>query len=383
MNTYFIFSVFGLWLLYDIILFILYRKKVSYNFIVTFLFIGLYISAFYLIDYLVEYKPLIEVTVVGVFILTLFVQGILKNFKKDLNEEDFKIIENELKSVKKDSEFLRLRFISTIEIFSDGICFQEDNDMSFGTDKYIEIIGLKENYFSNNDFAKKMHKDDVLEYHKAIEKVSKKNAIYKTTYRIKKNENYIWIKEIGKVFDYDKKKTKISIIKRLDTKQFPETEIEVLNNLPGYSKMFVEMQRLNKEKIHYHFVIIQLSNVPIINQKYGRDFGDLMMGEYLSKLQYKFIKDSNCLFRIEGIKFGLIIKEKAKFDLLERALINNGDLVNIEMMFGGVRQAIYPNIGISESPYEEKNTEIVLQQAISALEMTLKKDFDSSYYFHR
>ena len=142
MNEYFIIVVLGLWLLYDIIMFILYRKKVSYNFILTFLFILGYIYLHYFDNEYIDYIPIFELVLVSLFILILFIQGIIRNFKKDLTEEDFKLLENELKNIKKTSELLRMRFVSTIEIFNDGISFQEDDISSFGTDKFIEIIEI-------------------------------------------------------------------------------------------------------------------------------------------------------------------------------------------------------------------------------------------------
>jgi len=334
------------------------------------------------VDY-TEYYELTDMVIIGSFIFLLLSQGLVKNLKKDLREEDFKIIENELKNIKNISELLRIRFISTIEIFNDGICFEEQEGMSFGTDKFIEISGMDENYFSNQNYMEKIHRDDLHEYEKIIERISRKNPIYNTTYRIKKNDEYIWIREKGKLIEFMKNKMRISIIKKLDPKQFPETEIDVLNNLPDYSKLYTEIKRLNKSKKHFYLVIIQLSNIPSINEKYGRDFGDLMMGEYLSKLQYKFIKESNSLFRLEGIKFGLIIKDKMKYNILDRALIGTGDLVNMEMMFGGVKQTIYPNIGIVECPYEGKEPDLILSEALHALDVTLKDNYSSSYYFHR
>jgi GGDEF domain-containing protein len=125
-----------------------------------------------------------------------------------------------------------------------------------------------------------------------------------------------------------------------------------------------------------------LSNIPKINEKFGRDFGDLMMGEYLSKLRFKFIKDNRSLFRISGIQFGLLIKDDKKFELLDRALVGTGELLTMRMKFGGVSEVIYPNLGISVSPYEGKSPEDVYQEALTALKRTEKESYSKSYAYY-
>ena len=180
----------------------------------------------------------------------------------------------------------------------------------------------------------------------------------------------------------DKIRSYISTIKTMDLKLYPETDVDVLNTLKDSKNMYQEMQKLNRQNSSYHLVIIQLTNIPKINEKYGRDLGDLLMGEYLSKLRFKFIKDSQSLFRISGIKFGLLIKEKLKFDLLDRALVGTGELLTLQMNFGGVTQTIYPNLGISECPNGAKDTDTTIKEATEALTITLKEEFETSFCFY-
>ena len=49
------------------------------------------------------------------------------------------------------------------------------------------------------------------------------------------------------------------------------------------------------------------------------------------------------------------------------------------MKFGGVDQSIFPNIGISEALYGEKNADIVYEQAKKALERTFDPKYDKTY----
>jgi len=383
MNLYVVISILVTWLLFNIITKIFKRKKSDYSFIVTFTFIlGL---VYFLInnDLDSENFEYYSYATFGVFVLFLVVKSFKGTFRKDISEVDYYKLEEELETLNKVSELLRKRFISTIELLNDGISFSDSGEKSFGTDRYISILGLKSNEFSKETQENLIYRDDLVQYKNILGKLSKRNPVYSTTYRVEKNGSTLWIKEVGKKIFMDKKSSIISIIKPMDINQFPETEIELLNNLSGYKKMYNEMQRLIKIKQPYNLVLIRLTNIPKINEKYGRDVGDLMMGEYLKKTRFNFIKDNKSLYRMGGIDFGLIIKNEKKYEIFERALVNGGDLLNLKMIFGGITQTIYPNFGISEAPYTGKNADKVIEEALEALSVSLKDNNSENHCFYK
>ena len=382
MNVYVVGSILITWLLIDIVIKIAKRKKADYNFIVTFTFIVGFIYFIIYDDLESKEFEYYSYATLGIFVLILVVKSFKGTFRKDISEFDYYELEEELETLKEVTELLRKRFISTIELLNDGISFNDEGEKSFGTDKYISILGLKNNEFDKETQENLIYRDDLIQYKHILGKLSKRNPIYSTTYRVEKNGSSLWIKEVGKVIYLNKKTSIISIIKPMDINQFPETEIEVLNNLLGYKKMYNEMQRLIKIKQPYNLVLIQLTNIPKINEKYGRDVGDLMMGEYLKKTRFNFIKDNISLYRMGGINFGLIIKDEKKYEILERALVNGGDLLNLKMIFGGITQTIYPNLGISESPYIGKNADQVIEEALEALNISLKDNTSENHCFY-
>ena len=373
-------SIIGLWLIYAIVIKLTKKRKYDYTFIVAFVFL-LGFAYFYLDDQMeTDYYSYFSYATLALFAIWLVIDNLLLLFKKNVSEFDFKDLEDELAETNSSSELLRQRFISTIELINDGIAFR-DGDFIFGTDRFIEITGLENNEFTVERYRSLIHKDDLPQYDMKIEKLSRKYPIYSIKYRVKNNGTYMWISEQGKMIILEKKKSYISTIKTMDIKKYPETDVDVLNTLPDYKNMYAEMQKLSRQKSQYHLVIIQLTNIPKINEKFGRDFGDLLMGEYLSKLRFKFIKDNKSLFRISGIKFGILIKDKSKFDLLDRALVGSGELMTMQLQFGGVSQTVYPNLGISESPFGGKNADVVIEQANEALELTLNDNFETTFCF--
>jgi GGDEF domain-containing protein len=381
MEYYVVLAIIGIWFIYGILIKLTKKRKYDYSMIVAFVFL-LGIGYFYFFDDFESFNYIVySYSTIAVFAFWVIIDNTLLLFKKNVSEFDFYDLEQELEHVSGSFELLRRRFISTIELLNDGISFRDDDNM-FGTNRYIEIMGIKDNDFTYQGFQSIMFRDDLVQYKIKLEKLTKKYPVYTIKYRIEKEDETIWVIETGKMIFINKKRSYITTIKTMDIKLFPETDVDVLNTLKGFKKMYQEMQKLSRQKQSYHLVIIQLTNVPKINEKYGRDFGDLMMGEYLSKLRYKFIKDNKSLFRISGIKFGLIVKDKGKFDLLDRALVGTGELLTLKMQFGGVSQTIFPNLGISESPYEGKTPDIVYGEADEALHLSLKDAFEKSYCFY-
>jgi hypothetical protein len=53
--------------------------------------------------------------------------------------------------------------------------------------------------------------------------------------------------------------------------------------------------------------------------------------------------------------------------------------MNFTMQFGGVEHAVYPNLGVTSSPYESKDVEQVLHEANKALKETLIPNTKNNY----
>lgn len=382
MDNYIVLTIFGLWSILILLKFFIYKKKADYNLIVLFTLVLAY-GYFYFYDSLDSNKfNIFTVVTTAIFILNLLFFNLKQYFKGDVTDFDYYDLEKDFKDLNGTSELLRQRFISTIELLNDGICFREADKSMFGTDKFINLFNFKRNDFTVSIFEDMIYKDDLIQYKTAISKLTKKNPIYNITYRVKQEGNYIWIKERGKKIFLKDSFTIISVVKGMDIKLFPETEIEILNSLLSYKSLYTEVQNLIKLKSNFHLMAFELANIPSINKKYGRDVGDLMMGEYLKKIGFTFIKDNKSLFRLSGIRFLLIVKDEKKYEILKRALTGGGELLNLQMVFGGISQTIYPNIGISSLTYNDKTADKVIDESIKALELSFEDDSNINYYFY-
>ncbi len=382
MDLYVVIVLLVVWTGFNLILKYGNKNKADYSYIVTFAYaIGFAYYYFYGLTDTLNFKYY-TYSLIGFMIIILMFKIIISVFKKDITQADFMKLEKEMLALNDDLELLRKRFISTIEILNDGLCFKDEGEDFFGTDKFIEYFGLKNNVFSEEKLNEIIYKDDLVVYKNTLEKITKKKPIYSTTYRVIKDDELLWIKEVGRKIFLDKKTSIISIVKPLDIREYPESEIDVLNSLQSYKNMYQEVQDLVHAKTLFTILIIRLSNVPKINEKYGRDVGDLMMGEYMKKLRYNFIKDNHSLYRVGGINFALIVKDERKVELIDRALQHGGDLFNLTMVFGGITQTLFPNIGISEFNNEGENADTIIYEAMEALKVTLKDSFDDNYYYY-
>ena len=52
------------------------------------------------------------------------------------------------------------------------------------------------------------------------------------------------------------------------------------------------------------------------------------------------------------------------------------------MIFGGITQTLYPNLGISESPYEGKSADQVYEEANEALKISINDPTNKNFYYY-
>lgn len=351
-NDLLIYISLGLLLLLMVFSSIIYHKFRIWKLLI-FIVIGLAYAVLYYFEQWLSFLPVDAIKSYFPYGLYLFVVLFGVTFKskikitQNLTDYDFFELEKELDETKASSELLRLRYISTISLLSEGLIFyDEDLNGLFVTEQFLQITNTKENSISMEDYVSQIHKDDQQAFLQNLKKANKKNPTYEMKYRIKRNGGYVWVEEKGKVFEFDKKNQIIGAVKGIDIKLFPDTTIHEIDSLPHESQLFQYLNQAMKETEPFYLIMIHLTNIPDINSRFGREVGNLMIAEYIKKMRYHFAKDVNSIFRITGIQFALIIKEQRKYDILYRALQSGGDLVNLALNIGGIQQIVYPNLGI-------------------------------------
>jgi PAS domain S-box-containing protein len=317
------------------------------------------------------------------FALTLFFFSVSELGGQERSATKYEALKKEHKQVLTSYESLRKRYIATLELLKDGMAFRSDDGMMFGTNPFIELIGFDQNEFSQIEFEKGIHPEDIGSYKSKLTKLSKKKSNYEMTYRFKKGPKYIWIKENGMMIEYEDRMMIISMNKAIDVKLYPDSEVEVLNQLRIDYEFYEYLQSLNRLKVPYRLVFFELSNIPRINKKYGRDIGDLLMGEFINKIRFNFVKDEKSLFRLSGIRFAMVMKDDRKYDMLERALKHGGDLLNFEMVFGNVKQSVFPYFGIQKISIFDEPIDEMVDRTHKALDIALSDDHQENFFIIR
>lgn len=331
---------------------LLYRKFRVWKLILLIPAAGLYVLVYLFPDLIADYLPIPAADVYGLLLFALVVVfGVTFKSKikitQNLTDYDFFEMEKELDELKSSSELLRLRYISTIGLMNEGLLFYNDDLTSwFASEQFGKITGISKSDMTLEDYAKLIHPDDQNQYLSTIKKASKKTPSFDIKYRVNRENQYIWIEEKGRIFEFEKRLQIISSIRGIDVKLFPETLIHEIDSLPNEPAMFQYLSQTTKEPESFYLIMIQLTNIPDINSRFGRDVGNLMIAEYIKKMRFHFAKDINSIFRITGIQFALIIKEQRKYDILYRALQSGGELINLMINIGGIQQVVYPNLGI-------------------------------------
>lgn len=340
-------------------------------------------TAFVIFDILELYA--VDFTILSSALYFGFAMTLLFFVPRDLSKKDnskikIKALKKELKQLTTSSESLRKRFIAIIELQKDGVIFRSDDGNMFITEPCKNMIEATSNEFAQLDYEKQIHHDDIHGFQKLLAKLNKKHPHYETTYRYNVGNGYIWVKERGYIVYYEDRSMIISTMKSLDVKRYPETEVEMLNNLPIDHAFLEALQSLNRVKKPYHIIFFELSTIPKVNEKYGRDIGDLMMGEFLNKLRYNFVKDEQSIFRLTGIRFAMIIKDERKYNILERALSHGGELLNFEMTFGNVSQSIFPHFGIQKITMFEEPLDEIVKRTHKALDIAINDETTENYF---
>ncbi|PAT02678.1 hypothetical protein CI105_01590 [Candidatus Izimaplasma bacterium ZiA1] len=382
MNHYFVISILVLWLFFIILRMIVNKKRGDYNLVIFFAAL-LGFGYFYLYDLFETTEFFIySIITMAFFIISLIYLNIKQVLNGKISEFDYYDLEKDLKQTKSTSELLRKRFVSTIDLLEQGIAFREENNQIFGTDRYIDLFDLDTNDFNSTTLEDRIYKDDLIQYKDQLSKLTKRKSTYEITYRVKHKDSYVWIKERGKKIFLDNTFSIISIVKGLDLRLFPVSQVDVLNNMLTYHEMYEEVQKLIRLKQNFHLIHLELSNIPEVNKKYGRDVGDMMMGEYLKKLSFNFLKDNKSLFRTTGIRFMMIIKDNKKYEVLERALSGGGELLNMQMVFGGITQTLYPNAGVVSYGFKDVTADDLIYNSTKALDLSFNELSKENYCFY-
>ena len=296
----------------------------------------------FLKDYLYAYDAL---CLVYIIIIAIFM--IPKRITKNLTEYDYFELDNAYEDIKNEHEKLRERFLSTISLIDEGIVFYENNfNDVFLSDRAQELFG-GESSVSLKDHSLSVDAGDRAEYLRTIEHLTKRSNQYSLKYRVVRGGQRFWIEEKGNFIDVGNKRSIIATVRPLDPSVFKETSYFDIDSLYGEDKMYPVLKDLISLHKPFVFVLFELSNIPEINEKYGRSVGSLMMNDYIKYMKSTYQKEVLKIFRLSGLKFAMIIDDESCYADFHKSLVSNGSLIyNIKIQIAGIKDVVKPNFGV-------------------------------------
>lgn len=312
----------------------------------------------------------------GGLALTVLFLNVAKLIKPD--DQTLTSLKKELKVLKQDAEWLRQRFIATLDVLPDGLAYKNHHQDYFGTEQFIKTLGLAKQEFDETHFLSSMFLDDIKAYESKIKK-TKLNEVYKAKYRYLIDGQYHWIEEQGLTIKIEGKPLQISLVRKLDIKKFPRSSVDVLNNMDTDEAFDQTLAHLHKQQKPYALALIELTNIPFINDTYSRSVGDLMMGEFLDKMRYQFVKEDERLFRLKGTTFAMLLTDDRKIDIFIKTLKENMALLQVPMRFGHIEERLTPSVGMILVKHFNASFMDIKASAYKALEHVLKETTQESY----
>ncbi|VEU79631.1 sensor domain-containing diguanylate cyclase [Haploplasma axanthum] len=318
-----------------------------------------------------------------VFVLGKFKGRIVVGERK--TDFDLLGVEKKLSESNKDLESIKLKFIATLEISKEGLFYIDlDQRIIWASDALVQILNLPDNTLELNDFRKLFHPEDLTTYLSVIGELSLSKQQYYLKYRILKDGNYIWVEERGKrIFDDHTTTTIMGTLNPINAKHFRSTNIEVLDHLGNYHELLVKMKKLIDKDNYFYVLLIELKNIPKINEEYGWEVGNMLMAEYINKMYSSFVTENGGVYRMSGLKFVVLITDPRKMDFVQKGIRSNETFLNLSMRYGSIQSELEVFAGVSVSKEDAVKEEHLYQAAEEALKIAKNPSFSHHGVFYK
>ncbi len=286
-------------------------------------------------------------------------------------------LEGKLKNILADYESLRLKYIETLNLSTDGFYyFDLDQKTIWLSEVALKMLGLLKATFYAEDFYQYIHEDDLPSLLGSLSNLTKKKTSYKTRYRFLKGSDYLWLSDEGvRIFDDPNANIIIGKFTLHGGSQYSKLGNDEVDELKTEKEIYYHLQQLFLEKRTFQLSLFELINIPLINEEYGREVGNLLITEYVKKLKASFISESSEIFRLSGLVFAVTITDPRKMDLLRSGLLKDQEFLNLEMNYGAINVKMEIFLGVASSYKDAKEEHSLLLNAKKALKVARHQDF--------
>ncbi|HHW79184.1 MAG TPA: diguanylate cyclase [Acholeplasmataceae bacterium] len=293
-------------------------------------------------------------------------------------------VEKNLNSKTQELESIRLKFIATLEISKEGLFYIDlDERYIWASDALVKTLDLVDNSLDIEDFRKLIHPEDLGNYLASIGDLSVTKAQYLLKYRIFYKGAYMWVEERGKrIFEDHYAATIMGSINPVKTRHFRSSNIDVLDELRDYNELLVKMQKLLNDDRYFYVMLIDLANIPNINEEHGWEVGNMLMAQYISQMKNSFVTENGNIYRISGLRFVVLVTDPNKMSIIQNGSKSNSTFLNLEMQYGSIRAELEVFAGIAVSKKDAQVQEYLYKAAEQALTIARNPNYDGQVVFY-
>ncbi|MGA0351237.1 MAG: diguanylate cyclase domain-containing protein [Acholeplasmataceae bacterium] len=262
-------------------------------------------------------------------------------------------VEKELEQSNHELDSIRQKFIAILELSEEGLYSVDFKSQKIWMSSFLtKLLQLGLDELDIEAFKALIHADDLEKRQLLIHRLSEENPTYEMTYRIKSKDAYIWIREKGKkLFDDTEHEIIMGVMTEVKTKHFMASEIQVLDEVKTYHHVVPFLSKRKLENKYFEVLYVSLYNLSQINDRYGRDVGNMFISEYVKQLKKTFITESGEMFRMSGSSFIVVITDPRKIEMFESGLQTKGPFMDVQMNYGNIQTELKVHAVIMSHQY--------------------------------
>lgn len=290
-------------------------------------------------------------------------------------------MEKDLAQSTDELNIIKSRFITVLERTKEGIFFTDTiNKTIWVNNVIVSDLKLSDNNLSLEEFYQNIHPDDLAMYKAKLAQVNNVNSSYSVTYRFNTGVSYAYVKEEGSRISNGLTIELCGFIRLLDGYKYEKTQSE-LDSIQGEAEMLAQIGLLYNKNQTFQVIHFEVSSIPELNEKYGRNIGNVAISEYVKLIKNRFI-DGNMIYRISGLEFVGILTDYRKMEILKKDLMNNEKILNVQADYGSISIKMAAHMGIIYSS-DAVNPKDAYKKTKETLKTAKNPKYNSNYVYYK
>ncbi len=301
----------------------------------------------------------------------------------DLHDESSKLdAERQLDNKIDELNNIKDRFGALMNVSEESIFFYNIDDSTIWCNESLKKnLDLSKNNMDREEFEALIDPEDLRSYKSIVYNLTVSNSSYEAKYRFKTAGGYTFIKERGKrIFGKNGCDEVVGTIEIVRDKHFEKTNMTALDMVNDETKLIIDLEKLIRSNVSFEVVMFKMTNLPEINEKYGRSIGNMVLAEYVKAVKKNFIND-DMIYRVTGLEFVIILTDSRKMQVLKRGF-ESGNLVSLVMPYGSLEIGVECNYGCAYND-EVANAKDALNAVKNALRVSQLPSVSSRVIYYR